>query len=204
MGICRQSVPIPPSVRTTDADWNSHGVCGELTPCVRGLGLCYMKCQKQAEISAGSDLTKVVASPTTFFHEEASGWQPYPHFRCRNRMHFSCTPFWLSILQILNKDIAGSYFYSAAMSWFISVCTHPRNEAALCHSSGGPLQVHFIAILAECFTTLSVFNISSVASFFGIFLTPHHKSHRHPHFMQNICFINVLIKLSICRPLTCS
>lgn len=91
--------------------------------------------------------------------------QSYACFSFKHTLYFSSTLLWLGILHIWNKDIPGSYFYSAAWSWFISVWKHPRNKAALFNSSRGPSEVRFIAILAECFTTVSVFNISSVASF---------------------------------------
>lgn len=133
-------------------------------------GLCKMKCQRKAEISMWSDLKKTPTSPKmTFFQQETLKSQPYSCFSFKNNMYFSSTFLWLGILHILNKDIPGSYFYSAAWSWFISFWTHPQNEAALFNSSRGPSEVHFIAILAECFTTVSVFNISSMASFLEFF-----------------------------------
>ena len=135
------------------------------------LGLCKMKCQRKAEICMWNDLKKTPTSPKmTFFQQETLKPQPYSCFSFKNNMSLSSTLLGLGI-RILNKDIPGSYFYSAARSWFISVWTHPRNKAALFNSSGGPSEVHFIAILAECFTTVSAFNISSVASFLE-FLPP--------------------------------
>lgn len=137
-----------------------------------------MKCQGKADISMGSDLKKAPTSPKmTFLQQETLKLQPYSCFSFKNNMYFSSTLSWLGNLHILNKDIPGCYFYLAELSWFISVWTHPRNEAALFNSSRGSLEVHFIAILAECFTTISVFNISSVASFLEFFPP---KSHRHP------------------------
>lgn len=153
-----------------------------------------MKCQRKADISMWNDLKKTPTSPKmTFFPARNIKITTIFMFQFQKQYVILHT-LWLGILHILNKDIPGSYFYSAVWTWFISVWTHPRNEAALFNSSRGPSEVHFIAILAECFTTVSVFNISSVASFLG-FSPP--KSHRHPCFKENICLINVLIKLKI-------
>lgn len=144
------------------------------------LGLREMKCQRQAAISMWNDLKKTPTSPKmTFLQQETLKLQPYSCFSFKNNMYFSCALLWLGILHILNKDIQGSYFSSAARSWFISVWTHPRNAAAPFNSSRDPSEVRFIAILAQCFTTVSVFNISSVASFLEFFPS---KSHRHPCF----------------------